>query len=152
MLFQDYCMYDRRATKLLVCTGLIVTRIYGVVLIPRSAKIVCSNCGFINELDLDDLFVLKAPKIIKILCKNCGVINGLEFDRVKDLDNKNNKEKSFLKCIPYSGSHKNWPVGYCVTAGHKLYTPQCGGSPLTRDDYIKEYGIDPEVALQKLDK
>lgn len=145
-------MYDRRATKILVYTGLIVSRIYGVVLVPRSAKIVCSNCGFINELDLDDLFVLKAPKIIKILCKNCGVINGLELDRVKDLGNKNNKEKAPLKCIPYSGLHKNWPIYSCVTAGYKLYTPQCGGSPLKRDDYIEKYGIDPEVALQKSDK
>jgi hypothetical protein len=81
---------------------------------------------------------------IKIICKNCGSVN--EKDR-EVLLNPDYDEDDWLCELPVNFE---WilPVGkISPIVGNPLYVSSLGGS-MSREDYIKKYGLDPEIAYQ----
>mgnify|MGYP003604765179 CR=1 FL=1 len=128
-----------------------------MVIISKKIKIVCGNCGFINELDLDNLIMPTVPKLIRVQCEDCSFINELTPDALSILifgdSKKEKKEKKSdgTKCLVYKGlpiSHM--PRGMSIDPGSGVitYSDNNGHDYYTRSQYIKKYGIDPALFVK----
>lgn len=124
-----------------------------MVIISKKIKIVCGNCGFINELDLDNLIMPTVPKLIRVQCEDCSFINGLTPDALSILifgdskKEKKEKKSDWTKCLVYKGSpisHMPTDMNIDYGSGEIIYSDN-NGHNYNRSQYIKKYGIDPAL-------
>jgi hypothetical protein len=82
--------------------------------------------------------------IKKFFCQNCGAENDVDITTA----NLAPSEGDWLDCLPPHGFEWVLPAGVITPAyGAPIYI-SANGEQLTKDDYEKEYHIDPEKALQ----
>jgi hypothetical protein len=82
--------------------------------------------------------------IKKFFCQNCGAENDADITAA----NLAPSEGDWLDCLPPHGFEWVLPAGVITPAyGAPIYI-SANGEQLAKDDYEKEYHIDPEIALQ----
>lgn len=93
-------------------------------------KLKCHNCGNVTETEAT----------VEFVCGVCGAVNVIpQIPEASDEP---------LGCLAPTGFEWKMPAGKIGNEilGYKYVTAQ--GSHLTRDEYIKSFGVDPEIALK----
>jgi DNA-directed RNA polymerase subunit RPC12/RpoP len=94
----------------------------------------CYGCGRTIKIQATD------PEF---MCSRCGAKNVVPKEELYDAP---------LDCIPPTGFEWALPAGkLSPIAGEAIYVT-AQGSHLKKKDYIRIYGIDPEIAYQKMRK
>ncbi len=93
-------------------------------------KLKCHNCENVVEVDA-------APK--EYVCKRCGAVNVVV--------EKKELYGEALGCLPPKSFEWTLPVGVLEDAvGRKTYVT-AQGSYLTKEEYIRDFGFDPDIAI-----
>jgi hypothetical protein len=78
----------------------------------------------------------------KFICMNCGAVNLVNEDELI------NSDDDFLDCIAPDNFEWILPAGKITpVVGAPIYVSAVG-EHLTRDAYLKEYNLDPEIAYR----
>ena len=97
-------------------------------------KVHCHGCNRIVEIqDTDPEF----------MCSRCGAKNVVPHEMLYDAP---------LDCIPPTGFEWALPAGRIEPVAGDIIYVTAQGSHLNKKDYIRIYGIDPEIAYQKMRK
>ena len=110
-------------------------------------KIKCFNCGVVSEVECEVCGTC-AGQQCTVKCPNCGAVNVLP-----DMSGEGEEvEGDWLACIEPTGFEWSLPSG-------KLGNPISGyiyvdahGKHWSKDGYLAEYKIDPELALEYMRK
>jgi DNA-directed RNA polymerase subunit RPC12/RpoP len=93
-------------------------------------ELVCHNCG--NSIEVENV-----PK--EYVCKKCGAVNVVL--------QRSELYGEALGCIPPTSFEWTLPAGVMVDAvGRKTYVT-AQGSYLTKEEYIRDFGFDPDIAI-----
>jgi hypothetical protein len=97
----------------------------------------CSDCRAKNSINADELGNFASNEDIMLICGRCGLAHEL-LQTLEDTD--------WIDCIPLEGLEKIIPVGFTFDPGTQDKKWNDGkGNSLLRTDFIKQYGLDPEI-------
>ena len=99
-----------------------------------SKNVKCHGCG--REIKIKDT----DPEF---MCSRCGAKNVVPHEMLYDAP---------LDCIPPTGFEWALPAGRIEPIAGDIIYVTAQGSHLNKKDYIRIYGIDPEIAYQKMRK
>lgn len=97
-------------------------------------RVKCHNCGITAEY----------PDAKEFVCVTCGAVNVVPVH--------NGTVDAEVMCLAPTGFEWRMPAGKIGNEilGFRYVTAQ--GTQMSREEYMREFGIDPEIALQYMRK
>jgi hypothetical protein len=112
----------------------------------------CKYCDKFSLIDFNEMRNACEEQYVLLQCANtkCEALNLTNKERINAAVRDADSEGNMCECIPFAGEEAKLPRGKNTYANGTVLYGAANGELLTREQFITEYGNDPEKTLEAM--
>jgi hypothetical protein len=116
----------------------------GDIVIDEHIPFTCTLCGATNHIDFSSIKEKLGKTRVILFCRVCGRVH--EPQRIGASAESGQKERNWLRCIPFSSPDISVPRGRSINAATgETFWSDSRGFNLTSEQFMMKHGINPEI-------